>query len=148
MLILLCIIGIVILFIGYSIEHNHPDYFMYKTFITLLGTLILFISFSSIMVCIPKVLDVNVIDEKITMYQEENKNIEEQINTVLKEFITSETTQSEGLITLISLHPELQSNTLVEQQINTYVANSNKIIELKDQKLTGNVMKWWLYFGA
>jgi hypothetical protein len=64
-----------------------------------------------------------VIDDKITMYQEENTAIEQ---AELK---------TESPTVLISLFPELKSDTLISKQIEIYVANNQKIKELKEEKL-------------
>lgn len=50
-------------------------------------------------------------------------------------------------IQLVSLYPELKSDTLVKAQIKTYQSNNKKIKELKEQAINGNVKRWWLYFG-
>ena len=55
--------------------------------------------------------------------------------------------KSESSITLVNLYPDLKSNELVQQQLNIYVENNNKIKELKNNKLEYQLSKWWLYFG-
>ena len=92
------------------------------------------------------------IDERISMYEEENASIEESIDTIVKNYMDFEATTYEGLknedaINLISLFPELKSDTLVQQQIEVYVANRQKIKELKEEKIDLSKAKWMLYFG-
>ena len=99
------------------------------------------------------VSNVTVIDERIAMYQEENTKIEEQIATVVSEYqeyekgIISEV-KPESAITYVSLYPDLKADSLVQSQIEVYVSNNNKIKELRDQKISGSVYRWWLYFGG
>ena len=94
----------------------------------------------------------NVIDSKITMYDDENKVIESQIDELVKQYMDYETGtlkefESDDSIALVSLYPELKSDTLVKSQISVYVSNNEKIKRLKEQKIDGSVYKWWLYFG-
>lgn len=94
----------------------------------------------------------NVIDNRIAMYQEENTRIEEQIAATVDQYQKYETeifteVKPESSVTLVSLYPELKSDTLVQEQIKTYTENNKTIKELKDAKITGSVKRWWLYFG-
>lgn len=93
------------------------------------------------------------IDEKITMYQEENNKIEKQLDTLVSNYMnyesnTYEKFKSESSITLVSMYPELKSDKLVEEQISVYEENNKKIRELKEDKINLKVKKWWLYFGG
>lgn len=92
------------------------------------------------------------IDEQIAMYQEENANIEQQIETVVKQYQEYESeifteVSSDSAITLVSLYPELKSDELVKSQIDIYVNNNEKIKALKEQKIKGKMTRWWVYFG-
>lgn len=70
------------------------------------------------------------IDSKIEMYQEENTNIEEDIDRIVREYLKHEQDTyadlktEESSITLITLFPELKSDTLVQQQLEIYVLMS------------------------
>lgn len=93
------------------------------------------------------------IDEKITMYQEENNKIEKQLDTLVSNYMnyesnTYEKLKSESSVTLVSMYPELKSDKLVEEQISVYEENNKKIRELKEDKINLKVKKWWLYFGG
>lgn len=92
------------------------------------------------------------IDEKITMYQEENNNIEKQIDSLVQGYMKYESDtfsefKSEDSITLVSLYPELKSDELVKNQISVYTDNNKKIKELKEKKIDAKRSKWLLYFG-
>ncbi len=89
---------------------------------------------------------------KIEMYQEENTKIEEQIDTLVKQYMEYEGKtltefKSESSITLVSLYPELKSDDLVSKQIEVYIENNNKIKQLKEDKINMRIGKWLLYFG-
>ena len=87
------------------------------------------------------------------MYQEENTKIEQQIANVVCQYQQYETeifitVAPEDSVSLVALYPELKSDKLVQEQINIYVANNEKIRELKEEQINGNVLRWWLYFGG
>ena len=99
------------------------------------------------------VSELSVIDSKITMYQEENTKIEQQVANVVTQYQEYETktftaVAPEDSMTLVSLYPELKSDKLVQEQIKVYINNNNKIKELKEKQINGKVHKWWLYFGG
>ena len=93
------------------------------------------------------------IDNKIAMYQEENTNIEQDIDEIIDGYLKYEHDTFEGLkteessITLVTLFPELKSDTLVKQQLEIYVDNNTKIKSLKEEKIDISKIKWLLYFG-
>ena len=94
-----------------------------------------------------------VIDAKISMYQEENTKIESQIAETVKQYQQYETdifasVAPDSAITLVALYPELKADTLVQSQIEVYIANNEKIKSLNEEKINGTVYRWWLYFGS
>lgn len=94
-----------------------------------------------------------VASEKIKMYKEENKNIETQIDTLVKEYMeyegkTLKEFKSDSSITLVSIYPNLKSDELVKQQIKAYTENNKKIKELEEVKIELKIGKWLLYFGG
>lgn len=94
----------------------------------------------------------SVIDDRIAMYQEENKNIEEQISIAIKNYQDHEADvfgdlKPESAITLVTNYPELKSDRLVQGQLEVYVENNAKIKELREAKIMGSVTRWWGYFG-
>ena len=110
--------------------------------ITLIATVVLAIDVSALVV----------IDEKISMYEEENAIIENQIAETVKQYQAYEqgvfeAVSPESAVTLVSLYPELKADTLVQKQIEAYVENNQKIKALKGEKISGSVKRWWLYFG-
>ena len=102
--------------------------------------------------CVGSLFDSIKAEEKIAMYQEENSKIESQINELVEKYMDYESEtlsefKSESSITLVSLYPELKSDTLVQTQITTYTENNNIIKELKEMLIDRSVYKWMLYFG-
>ena len=101
----------------------------------------------------PDVATASTIDDKITMYQEENARIEQDIDRIVEEYMKHEhdtftdLKTEESSITLVALFPELKSNTLVQQQLEIYIANNAKIKILREEKIDIAKLKWLLYFG-
>lgn len=92
------------------------------------------------------------IDQKIEMYEAQNAQIEESVAIAVEKYMQHEgdimtEVAPDSAITLVSLYPELKSDTLIEKQIEVYVSNNNKIVELKEKRITAPLLKWWLYFG-
>lgn len=99
------------------------------------------------------VKSISVIDDRITMYEEENARIEQHIADVVEQYQKYETdifmeVAPESAVTMVSLYPELKSDSLVQAQIEVYTENNKTIKDLRDQKIKGNVYRWWLYFGG
>ena len=115
----------------------------------IIGGIIAFITAIVLMVCCS---NISVIDEKIAMYAEENAKIEQQMADTISAYQKYETdiftnVKSESAVTLVSMYPELKSDTLVQAQLEVYVANNTKIKELKVDKISASIYRWWLYFG-
>ena len=99
------------------------------------------------------VVNESVLDDKIAMYTEENTAIEQQIAECVERYQEYEQGVFEKVsptdaVAVVTLYPELKSDTLVQAQIETYVKNNNMIKQLKEKKIDASVRKWWLYFGG
>lgn len=93
------------------------------------------------------------IDRKIAMYEEENTSIEESIDITVRGYMDFEARtygelKDKDAINLVSLFPELKSDTLVQQQVEIYVSNNKEIKYLKEEKINLSKAKWKLYFGG
>lgn len=94
----------------------------------------------------------SVLDEKISLYEEENQRIEMQMNELTASYMDHEADifknmASESSINIALIIPELKSNELVMAQLTTYKANNDAIKSLKEEKINGKIARWWLYFG-
>ena len=144
MLIIFIIIFIILWVIGIKKDNEFifiPS--MALTFLTLFIYLILFIQISS----------ENVLDNRIILYKENNTLIESKIDIVIKEYLKHENKtyndlKSKDSISIILSCPNLASNELIKQEIETYKENNKKILELKEAKTFIPLEKWWLYFGG
>lgn len=120
--------------------------------VAVMGLLIMLVS-----LCAALVLGISyssriIIDEKINLYLSENSKIEEQMNTVIENYMgyeqeTFEKAKNENAIAVVSMYPELKSNELVSKQIEIYVANNQTIKELECERLKYKLYAWWLFFG-
>ena len=150
MIIVLFLIAVAILIGGIIVYENEDEEFgEVIVTIAIIGIVAELIAIIALSVGISKL---RVIDTKIEMYQEENTKIEEQISVAVKQYQDYESNifaeaSPDSAITLIALYPELKSDVLVQQQIDVYLTNNEKIKELKEQKINGTIKRWWLYFG-
>lgn len=132
--------------------YNDNWYSVHNIYLTMIGTLGLVVMLFLIMFSTYSIASGRVIDSKIAMYQEENKNIETQIDELIKQYMKYESDtykdfKGESIITLISLYPELKTDKLAVKQCEVYIKNNNKITKLKEEKINLSTEKWMLYFG-
>lgn len=111
------------------------------------------VSFIAMVVLLVEASYLATIDKRIEMYQEENNRIETQIAECVTQYQQYESgifveTAPDSAITLVALYPELKADQLVSKQIEVYIENNNKIKELKEQSINGDVTRWWAYFGG
>lgn len=159
MLIVLLVIGVIILAAGLFVYAKWGQQLYYKDYewvyyllnavggvvlgVSLIATIIVGITYTGHMT----------IDEKIEIYKQENANIESQMSVVVSEYMGFETEtlekfKNESSTTLVSLYPELKSNTLVTKQLELYVENNKAIKSLECERLKYRVYAWWLFFGS
>ena len=129
------------------------NFFATVFLIALCSVLVFFILGVNIYDLAKTIASESVIDHKIEMYQEENTKIEQEVDNLVKEYIDhehdtfAELKEEKNAITLVTLFPELKSDSLVKQQIEIYVKNNTKIKKLKEEKIDISLAKWKLYFG-
>ncbi len=90
--------------------------------------------------------------KQLEMYQEENAAIEAKIESTVEKYINYEKSiifevSPDEAITLVSLYPDLKSDHLIQAEIDTYIANNEKIKDLKADLNALSVNKFLLYFG-
>ena len=157
---LLLFVSIIFLIVFLGLRIKYPgkedelfDAHSFFTFMSWISGLVFLYFVISICLLSTEVATEITIDNKILMYQEENANIERDIDKIVKQYLEHENTTftnlktEESLITLVTLFPELKSDTLVQQQIEIYTNNNAQIKMLKEQKINIITKKWLLYFG-
>ena len=118
-----------------------------------IGMVVGFFALIGLIIVGVNVKSLSVIDDRIVMYEEENARIEQQIADVVEQYQKYETdifreVAPESAVTMVSLYPELKSDSLVQAQIEVYTENNKTIRDLRDKQIKGNVYRWWLYFGG
>lgn len=117
-----------------------------------LGGLIGFIALIGIFVNIGLLVRGRTLDDKITMYEQENTAIEQSVDVLVKDYYKHESDtysslKPENAVLFASVYPELQSNEVATKQLEIYVENNNKIKELKEDQINLSKNRFWLYFG-
>jgi len=158
MLILLGVISIIILVVGIILLTRGTVRGIEN--LEIAGSVVITISAIAVLLCLgfgiaftAKVSTAYTIDEKITMYEEENSKIEEKINTTIANYLEHEqiiltNLNPENAMAILAAYPELKSDTLVASQVEKYISNTKEIKSLKESKIDISKQKWWLYFGG
>ena len=136
--------------------YDHEGIYIFSLFVTVTTCIAEIIVVLGIISCAIGISQLKIADTKISMYEEENTRIEQDIATIVKDYmnyekdtykVASEQIENSSLLVLTELYPNLKSNELVKKQIDVYIDNRNKIKQLKEEKINNQICKWWLYFG-
>ena len=137
-LILLIVVAICIILVFCMAEIRDSDAIEDLIFFSgLVGFILLIV----VLVCTYNYYKISTLsDQKIKLYTEQNKDIENKVGLVVDKYLKHEKDTYAELkpktkITLASTYPELQSNKLVQQQIQLYNENNKKITNCKLQKI-------------
>ena len=138
-LILLIVVAICVL-VFYIIKIGNVD-FEYLTFLSGIAAIVIL----TLLILVLKFTynyykTMTIADQKIQLYTEQNKDIENKVALVVDKYLKHEKDtyaelKPETKITLASTYPELQSNQLVQQQIQLYNENNKKLTNCKLQKI-------------
>ena len=139
-LVLLIVIAIcvVLIFCAIKTDCTESDEIGFLIFLSGLASFILLMA---VLVCTFNYYKITTLaDQKIKLYTEQNKDIENKVGLVVNKYFEHEKDTYAELkpktkITLVSTYPELQSNKLVQQQIQLYNENNKKITNCKLQKI-------------
>ena len=154
MIIVFAVIMVLLFFVGAWLTAKLDyDSEWFGMLLSVLAVLAFIACIISIFVLSFKLSELRVIDDKIAMYEEENTKIETQIADTVKQYQEYESgifteIAPDSAVTLVALYPELKSDTLVQKQLEVYMANNEEIKSLKETRINGSVYKWWIYFGG
>ena len=139
-LILLIVVAICVVLVFYIIKIGNVD-FEYLTFLSGIAAIVIL----TLLILVLKFTynyykTMTIADQKIQLYTEQNKDIENKVALVVDKYLKHEKDtyaelKPETKITLASTYPELQSNQLVQQQIQLYNENNKKLTNCKLQKI-------------
>lgn len=156
MVLLILVVSIILVILGLILESNAG----YRSMVEETGSVMQIIFglvsvVAAIVAIILLIITKNnaTINERITMYQEENQKIEQQIDILVKSYQEYESgvfadTTVDSAITLVNLYPELKADQLVSSQLDIYIKNNEQIKSLKLEQINADVVRWWLYFGG
>ena len=139
-LVFLILVAICIALTFYVIKTDRTDSDFIGELIFISG-LVGFILLIAVLVCTYDYYETTTLaDQKIKSYTEQNKDIENKVAIVVDKYLEHEkdtyaTLKPKTKITLASTYPELQSNKLIQQQIQLYNENNKKITNCKLQKI-------------
>lgn len=142
---MLVLLGVIFLIIAMAVLNKDEDLFVIAVFVVMMCIIL-----SAI--CGGVIIHGRTIQSKIDMYTEQNEEIEQDVNVLVENYMKYESDtygllKGESSISLVSLYPELKSDSLVEEQISLYMENNRDIKRLKEKKINISTWKWWLYFG-
>lgn len=149
----LTVLGIILLIVAVAVSDNRSDIAeVLGFFCSMIGGVLLVIGLIIVLWNSMGVIKGRTYEQKITMYQEENKKIESQVDVVVQKYMAHEdstfkTAKNESAMTLVALYPELKSDSLVKEQIKIFNKNNEKIKSLKEAQIDVSTAKFWLYFG-
>lgn len=90
--------------------------------------------------------------QNLELYQNENIIIEEKITNTVSTYMKYEKDtfvelKDQDIVSLISLFPELKSDTLVQKQMDVYMYNHKQIVECKKNVILLNMWKNIVFWG-
>lgn len=149
MLILLTVIFIIlsVIFLKFLSEHEGA---LWLGCITVLFS----IAFAASIVFVGAgLVDGQTIQEKISLYETENAEIDSQICEIVEgyksyEKETFEKVSNKSANVLVELYPDLKSNEIVTKQMEIYMSNKKKVMSLQEDLINQKFLRWWLYFGG
>lgn len=143
MLIVLIILSILTIGILY-IDDNEE--------VAIIPLLCLVVEVVVITILIGLIVNGRVIDQKIELLENKNKEIESKVEISVKSYMeyegkTLKDLKVDSYIQLVNLYPELKSDKFIEKEIELYQKNVKEVNNLKMEKINISNYKWWVYFG-
>ena len=141
----------------YWVRHNHRN-FCFDHMGCTMGCVFSWIAVVGLLIgiafMIQGLLGYSVIDDKISILEEENRAIEARVESAVQQYqdyetgIFTDSSQDVGsdVLVLIERYPELKSDKLFKQQIDLYVKNHNEIKQLKLKQTNKYILEFWLFF--
>lgn len=100
-----------------------------------------------------QVQGLDLIEEKLALRETRNAEIEAKVGFLVDKYMNYESTTFKELkpseiMVAVELYPELKSDAMIQDEIKLYKDNIAEITSLKERKINGKVLRWWLYFGG
>lgn len=151
---ILIILGIALaMFITGAVLFDKCDNDIVVCGLTITGSVVGVVAVIAAIIMLCCAIDGSVIDEKISLYEETNSQIETHINNIVADYKSYENDTYEKFdgsngTEIVNLYPELKTNELIKEQMEVYYDNQKSILSLKSQKISLKPIRWWLYFGS
>lgn len=150
--IIMVLISMLSYYLGFKIfENDEYEQFSFLAFIVgIIFTVLSIVAGICCYIFLEDLCEIPIIEQKIIVYQDENKKIEEEIHTIVENYKDYESgifDKNVSVSTIVNLYPELKSDSLVKQQIDIYQKNNEQIKKLKVSLLEAKKAKFMLYFG-
>lgn len=150
--IIMVLISMLSYYLGFKIfENDEYEQFSFLAFIVgIIFTVLSIVAGICCYIFLEDLCEIPIIEQKIIVYQDENKKIEEEIHTIVENYKDYESgifDKNASVSTIVNLYPELKSDSLVKQQIDIYQKNNEQIKKLKVSLLEAKKAKFMLYFG-
>jgi hypothetical protein len=145
MLILLILICLLLIFLDYKYWEEGIGY----VFGGILGVIFILI----LLISIGFLVNGRTLDTQLEMYNTENSRIEKSISYTVEKYMKHEENiykeiSPENILLVANTYPEINSNALIQKELELYIANNEKIKSLKHEKISLSNVKWWVYFGG
>lgn len=150
MVTLICIVCLVICLVCFCLfrKHNNYDgYFFLGMGISGIAAIVFIIKVIGL---ISAVSTAYIIDDKISIYEQENSRIEASLNAIINNYSDESSissTNESDLITRMHSIRELKSDTLIQLVVEKYLDNNKEINNLQKEQLDISKRRWELYFG-
>ena len=153
MLTLLFILSVLALVVSFkkikTVDYLDEDPWFCAIIFSVVSTVITFICMIIVIGC---VVGGQVIDDEIAILEQRNESINTSLAEMVQSYTKYETETYEKLkltdvTVVLQAYPELKTQPLVEQQIQTYVDNQNEITKKQQEKARLKVKRWWLTFN-
>lgn len=92
-------------------------------------------------------LEYNSYNDKIIIYEQSNKAIEEELRPIIDLIKKEKDININAHVIVEATHPLIYKNTIVREKLQQYYDNNEEIKNLKIQQQYYADSKWWLYFG-
>lgn len=154
MLLILLIISILLILMGVLTVFNarYPDENPLTYIGFTLGIALFIGSGIALIVGSAEISQKSAIENKIEMYKEENENIENAVTIIVENYLQHEECifedlNNQSIEILLTIYPEIKSNTIVEAQLQVFIENNVRIKTLKENLFNIETWRWWVYFG-
>jgi len=129
---------------------------LFKTFSALVaaGVLLSATALVAAFVILGPIINYGTLEARLELYQSENQVIQRDIADAVEAFAeleslppTLQELKETNPTTLAAMFPDLWASELMQMRLEAYVENNNRIRRTREQMMSAQNYRWWLYFG-